>query len=124
MDQRISADQPFVYENDTDKIIMACNGEIYNFAELIQEHQLPVKTGSDCEVILWLYIKYGIQKTLDLMNGEFAIFIIDIKKNDNSLNLYLVRDHCGIRPLFYGQTDTHIAWSSEVKGLTSSLGTE
>ena len=59
---------------------MACNGEIYNYKELIQDHELPVKGNSDCEVILWLYIKYGFKKMIELINGEFAIDIIDIKK--------------------------------------------
>lgn len=56
------------------------------------------------------------------MNGEFAIDLIDIKKKQNTLTLYLARDHCGIRPLFYGESDESFAWSSEVKGLTHNLG--
>ena len=58
MDQTVNGDQPFVYENDESKVIMTCNGEIYNFTELIEEHQLETTTKSDCEVILRLYVKY------------------------------------------------------------------
>ncbi len=105
MDNTVAGDQPFVFENEQDKVIMACNGEIYNYKELIEEYQLPVKTHSDCEVILWLYIKFGFQKMLSLLNGEFAIDVIDIKKKEKTLNLFLARDHCGIRPLFYGENN-------------------
>ena len=33
-----------------------CNGEIYNFRQLIAEYAIETKTGSDCEVILPLYL--------------------------------------------------------------------
>lgn len=71
---------------------MICNGEIYNYRELIKEHELPVKTSSDCEVILWLYLKYGMEKMINLLNGEYALSIIDVKKKLNSSVLYLCRD--------------------------------
>lgn len=124
MDNTVLGDQPFVFENETDKVIMASNGEIYNYKELIKEHDLPVKTHSDCEVILWLYIKYGFKKMLELINGEFAIDVIDIKKKEKTMTLYLARDQCGIRPLFYGETEEAVAWASELKGLTYHLGKE
>lgn len=115
-------DQPFTYEENNRRVYVGCNGEIYNYKELIKEHNLPVKTGSDCEVILWLYVNYGIEKTLELINGEFAFFVFDFDLVANSFKLHLCRDQCGIRPLFYGVTGDSIAFSSEVKGLTSSLG--
>lgn len=103
MDNTVAGDQPFVFEDESNKVIMACNGEIYNYKELIQEHSLPVKTHSDCEVILWLYLKFGFSKTVSLLNGEFAIDLIDIKKKQQSLTIFLARDHCGIRPMFFGE---------------------
>ena len=51
---------------------MSCNGEIYNYKELIEDHELRLNSLSDCEVILWLFVKYGIDKTVKLLNGEFA----------------------------------------------------
>lgn len=124
MDKTVMSDQPFVHENNDDKVIMACNGEIYNYKELTKEHDLPVRTTSDCEVIIWLYIKYGFKKMVELLNGEFAIDIMDVKKKDNTITLYLARDHCGIRPMFVGETETAVAWSSELKGLTHNMGKE
>ena len=37
-----------------------------------------------------------------MINGEFAFFIYEIFNDKKEMNLYLGRDHCGIRPLFYG----------------------
>lgn len=124
MDQRIKADQPFIYENTKHKVLVACNGEIYNYKELIEEHDLNQESKSDCEVILWLYLKYGMEKTIELMNGEYALCIIDISKKEDKMVLYLCRDHCGIRPLFYGENNETFAFSSELKGLTYNLGTD
>ena len=64
---------------------MTCNGEIYNYKELMEEHELRLNSLSDCEVILWLFVKYGIEKTVNLLNGEFAFFILCIdKKSDKA----------------------------------------
>ena len=43
---------------------LICNGEIYNYKKLIEDEGFEVKTGSDCEVILHMYKKYGIDKTI------------------------------------------------------------
>ena len=77
-----------------------CNGELYLFrplkAELAREYEF--KSGSDCEIILPLYRKYGLEmfKKLD---AEFAMLIYDAQKDQ----LIAARDPIGIRPLFYGK---------------------
>lgn len=117
-------DQPFTYEENQRRVYVGCNGEIYNYKKLISEYNLPVKTGSDCEVILWLYIQFGIDRVLELINGEFAFFIFDFDLVTNVFKVHLARDQCGIRPLFYAVNESSFAFSSEAKGLTSSLGKE
>ena len=42
------SNQPLYYKD----YVLVCNGEIYNYTELIREHELEVKTQSDCEVLL------------------------------------------------------------------------
>ena len=54
---------------------------------------------SDTEVILKLYLKFGIS-FLDKLNGMFAISIYDKRKNF----LYLIKDRFGIKPLYYSNT--------------------
>jgi len=119
-------DQPFSYEEGKRRVYVGCNGEIYNYKKLIADFNLPVKTNSDCEVILWLYIQFGIDRVLELINGEFAFFVFDFDLSgpNTSFKVHLARDQCGIRPLFYAVNESTIAFASEAKGLTLSLGIE
>lgn len=117
-------DQPFTYEENQRRVYVGCNGEIYNYKKLIAEFNLPVKTGSDCEVILWLYLQFGIDRVLEELNGEFAFFIFDFDLVSNTFKVHLSRDQCGIRPMFFAINDSSFAFSSEAKGLTASLGIE
>ncbi len=123
LDTSVNGDQPFHFENENHRVLMSCNGEIYNYEQLKKKYELPCQSHSDCEVIMWLYIKFGFAKMLELINGEFAIFIFDIDKKSHNMKLYLTRDQCGIRPLFYGKTKDSFAFCSEIKGLTFNLGT-
>lgn len=95
MDTSDEANQPFV---DGDVRLM-CNGEIYNYKELIEEYELDCKSGSDCEVILRLYQKLGFSETVKKLNGVYALIITDKDK------VYIARDRIGVRPLFFGLTE-------------------
>lgn len=76
--------------------ILICNGEIYNWKYLNDISQSQCNTGSDCEIILDLYFKYGIKQTLQMLDGVFSFIIYDsIKKQ-----IIVGRDTFGIRPLF------------------------
>jgi asparagine synthase (glutamine-hydrolysing) len=86
--------QPMTKNN----IIMLCNGEIYNYKELIKEHDLKTNSNSDCEVILHLYEKIGFTETIKRLYGVFAVILVD---NDI---VYTARDRFGVRPLYYGVT--------------------
>ena len=108
------SDQPIEYNN----CYLICNGEIYNYKELIKEINYTPKTNSDCEIILHLYLKYGIEHTLNILDGEFAFALLDI----NNKKLFYARDPYGVRPL-YRFVDTHnfknvIGFASEVKCLS------
>lgn len=119
--------QPFVYQFDKRKILLVANGEIYNYKKLIEKFSLD--TNSDCEVILKLYLKIGIEETLFLLDGEFAFVLIDITEIENErkiINAYFVRDRFGIRPLFIGKDllTKQIYFSSELKGIPSNIYAE
>ena len=68
-----AADQPFHLKNCR----LICNGEIYNFRSLISEFELEneYKSGSDCEIIIHLYRKIGIQETLRRLDGVFGFVL-------------------------------------------------
>lgn len=110
--------QPFELESDNYKYHLICNGEIYNYLELIHTHKLNIKSGSDCEVILHLYIKYGLEKAIELLKGVFSLIIHQENKKTNKRFLLVANDRIGVRPLFYTFNDTTFGISSEMKGLS------
>ncbi len=59
-----------------------CNGEIYGFLPFRERlmEKYALRSHSDCEILLPLYLKYGIEmfKTLD---AEFALVTYDGKKD-------------------------------------------
>ena len=87
------SNQPFNINN----ISLVCNGEIYNYKELYNNISYKPTTNSDCEIIIYLYMTYGIEYTLNLLDGVFAFILIDYNIN----KLFVARDPYGIRPLFY-----------------------
>jgi asparagine synthase (glutamine-hydrolysing) len=105
-----AANQPML----KDDFVIILNGEIYNFKELRSTHLqgLPHITQSDTEVVLDMFIKYG-EKCLDFFIGMFAFAIY----NKSSHEVFLARDHFGIKPLFYTRTEQGFAFASELKTL-------
>lgn len=93
-----TSNQPLVY-ND---IVLICNGEIYNYKQLYEYMNVEPTTNSDCEVIIHLYLKYGIDQTLTMLDGVFAFLLFDNRHlDDSSVNrIYVARDPFGIRPLY------------------------
>jgi asparagine synthase (glutamine-hydrolysing) len=71
-----NGNQPFEYKN----YVLICNGEIYNYKQLIHDYNLNVTSGSDCEVILHLYHLFG-SKCLNKLDGEFSFVIYDKIEN-------------------------------------------
>lgn len=104
------SNQPLII-ND---IALICNGEIYNYNELYHEMDIEPTTKSDCEVIIHLYLKYGIEQTLQMLDGVFAFVLIDYRINMESSKIFIARDPFGVRPLYMlkqnrtNQIDDHI----------------
>lgn len=97
------------------KVILAVNGEIYNHRAIREKFagKYNFLTGSDCEVILPLYLEKGKDFIEDL-NGIFAFALYDEEKD-----YYLVaRDHMGIIPLYTGtDSEGQRYFASELKAL-------
>lgn len=106
-----SSNQPFTINNK----ILICNGEIFNFEDLKKKYNLEekYKSNSDCEVIIHLYEEFGIEKTCELLDGEFSFILFD--KNVNKV--FIGRDQLGIRPLFIGKHEKEFILCSEMKGI-------
>ena len=108
-----SGKQPIISEDGLK--VIAVNGEIYNHKNLKNRFaaDYDFRTESDCEVILALYEKKGINFLNDL-NGIFAFALYD-SSNDKYL---IARDHMGIIPLYMGWDKDDIFYiSSELKSL-------
>ena len=108
--------QPFHLDGD----MCVCNGELYLFrplkAELAKEYDFI--SNSDCEIILPLYRKYGLDM-FSMLDAEFAMIIYDSRKQQ----FIAARDPIGIRPLFYGYlADNSIVFASEAKNLVGLCG--
>lgn len=88
------SNQPIVI-ND---IVLICNGEIYNYKQLYNDVNVKPTTDSDCEVIIHLYINYGIEQTLNMLDGVYSFVLYDTNKDKN--NVYVARDPFGVRPLY------------------------
>jgi asparagine synthase (glutamine-hydrolysing) len=92
-----------------------CNGEIYNFAELKAKYNFDFESGSDCEILLHLYEKYGnVADFIDELDGVFAFIIHDADKNLT----FIARDPIGVRPMFMGlDWNDNLCTASEAKVL-------
>ena len=113
--------QPFNIETRYNNYYLICNGEIYNYKKLAADFDIELKTKSDCEVILPLYMKVGINRLVNLLDGVFALSIITIDKSSNSVLVETARDRIGVRPLFYGvsKENKYIYICSEMKGISN-----
>lgn len=114
-------DQPFIYKKENgSNIYVICNGEIYNYRELISKYNLDVQDGeSDCAVIYPLFEKIGIKKMIKQLDGVFAFIIYD----EETESIWAGRDPIGVRPLFYGINENSIGFCSEGKGICNLMET-
>ncbi|MDD6809739.1 MAG: asparagine synthase B [Bacteroidales bacterium] len=109
----LSGGQPLVSPDG--KQVLAVNGEIYNHKEIREKYkdEYEFQTGSDCEVILALYRKKGLDFIEDL-NGIYAFALYDVEKNA----FLVARDHVGVIPLYIGRdADGTVYVASELKAL-------
>jgi len=98
-----------------DNYIATFNGEIYNYKELIQTHNL--KASDEIETILELFELFGVS-FVKLLRGMFAISIYSIKTGE----VWLFRDFVGKKPLFFSFKDGTFAFASESRALQYLFG--
>jgi len=92
------------------------NGEIVNYIDLRATVKYPYRTSGDTEVLLALHERRG-PAGVEQLRGQFAYGLFD----EDSDELWLVRDRMGILPLFY-YADSHLlAFASEIKALLPAL---
>ena len=108
--------------NEDEDIWIAFNGEIYNYQELqtwLKDRGHQFKTESDTETIVHLYEEVGFDCPKHL-RGMFAFMIWDRKKQ----LFFGARDHFGIKPFYWTETDEYFAFGSEIKSLLKVNGVQ
>jgi asparagine synthase (glutamine-hydrolysing) len=106
--------QPFV--SDDKRLMLTKNGELYDYQRIradLTAQGAQFRTRSDSEIIMHLYPRLGIEKTLPHLRGEFAFALHD-QEDDTT---YLVRDRFGIKPLYWTEIDGGLVFGSELKVL-------
>ncbi len=99
------------------RLVIAFNGEIYNFLEIRQElektQQIAWRGHSDTEILLEAIATWGLKKALQRCVGMFAFAVWDRQRK----TLSLARDRMGEKPLYYGYQNGTFLFGSELKAL-------
>jgi len=96
------------------RFCMSFNGEIYNFQDLkatLESRGAIFNGTSDTEVLIESFSYFGIEKTLDLIDGMYAISLIDFTKDE----LILIRDPAGEKPLYFSNTSKLFIFGSDLR---------
>jgi asparagine synthase (glutamine-hydrolysing) len=132
VDPTMRSNQPFIYETGEKTVIFLCNGEIYNYKEIVKERGLK-SDASDCAVIPEAYLQIQqnerpiqafeqfIQREV---KGEFAFILIELDALKNLTRVIVGRDPVGVRPLFVNtespSQSKELYLTSELKGAHQS----
>lgn len=106
------ANQPMFSADE--RFVIVFNGEIYNYKSLRTQLQdfYTFRNHSDTEVILASFIKWGVN-CVDQLIGMFAFSIYDRQEH----MLFMVRDRLGVKPLYYFNKGSFLAFASELRTL-------
>ncbi|WAM37354.1 asparagine synthase (glutamine-hydrolyzing) [Caldicellulosiruptor acetigenus] len=107
--------QPMIKFHNQQKFIIVYNGELYNTQELrakLQSLGYHFSSYSDTEVVLTSYIQWK-EECVKYLNGIFAFAIF----NETNNELFVARDHLGVKPLFFSLKNDNFIFASEIKSL-------
>src|ERR1700743_1826558 len=118
IDLSTAADQPLT----KDGLTLVYNGELYTFQTLRAEltaRGARFVTRSDTEVVLEAWRAWG-PDALNRFRGMFAFASFDQLSGD----VTLARAPLGIKPLYYRPRGQGVVFASELKALTTAIGSE
>ena len=114
--------QPMIEKYSFGEYVICYNGQIYNTKELrrtLEENGFTFNGHCDTEVLLKSYIHYG-ENIVNHLNGIFAFAVWNSKTEE----LFLARDHFGVKPLFYTEFENTFIFASELKAIFEYPGIE
>tara|TARA_B100000378_G_scaffold148534_3_gene119954 strand:+ start:668 stop:2632 length:1965 start_codon:yes stop_codon:yes gene_type:complete len=106
------------------RYVIVFNGEVYNHLDLRKRLRagtgvdIPWRGHSDTETLLYAFREWGLEDTLQLASGMFAIAVWDRQEQ----TLMLARDRFGEKPLYYGWVGSALVFGSELKSLQQYPG--
>lgn len=98
------------------RFVIAYNGEIYNFQDLRAELEAAghaFRSHSDTELLIEACAAWGVERTVRRLIGIFAFALWD--RRDRVLTL--VRDHLGVKPLYWTRQGGALLFGSQPKAL-------
>ena len=107
--------QPMRLDWKGETYVLVYNGELYNTSELraaLANRGHSFTGHSDTEVLLHAFAEWGAD-CVERCNGIFAFAVWRV----NAGTLFLARDRCGVKPLFYTQAEDSLIFGSELKTL-------
>jgi asparagine synthase (glutamine-hydrolysing) len=114
LDLSESAAQPMV--SGDGRLVLSFNGEIYNFVE-IRDNLVAAghrfRGSGDTEVLLAAIQRWGVEATLERIDGMFAFAVWD----RDARELVLARDRIGEKPLYYGRAGSAFVFASALDPL-------
>lgn len=112
LDLTSAGQQPMI--SCSGRYVIAFNGEIYNHLEIRKNLLSKNWVGtSDTETLLACFETFGVEESIKLLVGMFSIAVWD----RSEINLYLIRDRFGEKPLYYGWVKNLFIFGSELKAL-------
>jgi asparagine synthase (glutamine-hydrolysing) len=120
VDLSVEGAQPMLSRSQ--RYVLSYNGEIYNSAELRaqleQDPQTRWRGHSDTEIFLEGIDRWGVEGAVRKLNGMFAFALWD--RQDRQL--WLGRDRCGEKPLYFRHTSSQLIFASELRSITAASG--
>lgn len=110
-----TSNQPMSIKYNGNTYTLVYNGKLYNTEDIKKElldNNFEFFEGSEQEILLKAFIHYGYDLPNHL-NGAFSFAIW----NENTQELFLARDHFGIKPLYYSLINNTLVFSTEIKSI-------
>ncbi len=105
--------QPMISQNGRFAVVF--NGEIYNDDEIrieLEHRGIELKTACDTEVLVEAWAAWGLD-CIEKLRGMFAFGMIDLFTEE----LWLVRDRCGVKPLYYADVGGDFVFASSIAAI-------